>query len=92
MIEEGIAGQLSVQTLTAAINQQQLNAAQARNAVANACNVLTLGVQLNHIATLRQLTSLSPLAVAAATNLAQAGSAQQVAALQAAHRVPQELI
>lgn len=86
--DPSLANQLTLQALTGALNQQQLNAIQARSMVANVCNVLTLGVQLNHTAALQQLTGLSPLAAAAAADLAQANDVQRIAALQAVHAVP----
>jgi len=58
--DPALADQLTLQTLTGALNQQQLNSSQARASVANACNVLALGVQVNHMAMLQLLTGFSP--------------------------------
>lgn len=81
-----LSEQLTLQALTNALQQQQLNAAQARNNVANSCNMLTLGVQLNHMAALKQLTGTSPAAAAAAAQLAQA--IQPPMGLQTVNNVP----
>ena len=81
------ANQLTLQALTNALNQQQLNAAHARNMLANVGNVLTLGVQLNHAAAMQQLAGLTPMGAATAANVAAAGDTQRIAALQAT-RIP----
>lgn len=84
--DPAIADQLTLQALTSAITQQQLNAAAARSQLANQCNVLTMSVQLTQAAALKQLTHLSPLAAAAANNLMRAAYPQQFAGLNVAAR------
>jgi len=83
-----LAEQLSLQLLSNAITQQQLNAAAARNQVAGAQSVLTLGVQLTHMAGLRNIVGLDPMSAAAATNLQQSLFPAQAASLQTATRAP----
>lgn len=87
-LDQALATQLSVLTLTNAITQQQLNSAAARNMLNNVSNVLTLGVQLNHLAALNMLTSLSPMTAAAMQQLVSAGQPQTFATLQAISPVP----
>lgn len=86
--DPAVAQQISLQILSGAINAQQLNAAQARNMVAASSNALTLGVQLQQLSYLRKLTAVSPLAAAAASNLASSGLPSHIAGLQAMHAVP----
>jgi len=71
--DPAVASQLTAQLLTSALEQQQLNSAQARNMLSNSANVMTLGVQINNAAMLQQLTRMSPMAAAVA---AQAASMQ----------------
>jgi len=87
--DPAIANQLTLQALTSALTQQQLNAAAARSQLANTANVLTLTVQLNNMAALKQLTGSSPLAVAAAETLMRAGDPSHFAGLNAAAGTPQ---
>lgn len=84
-----VASQISLLSMTNALNQQQLNSAMARNMVANNFNVLTLGVQLNHTATLHMLTSTSPTEAAAMDTLIRSGNPARVAAMQAYGDSPQ---
>ena len=59
--DNAVANQLTAQLLAGAIHQQQLNATLARNAVAGACNALTTGVQLTHLAMLQKVTGVAPV-------------------------------
>jgi hypothetical protein len=83
-----ISTQVTALTLTNAINQQQLNSIAARNQVGAIGTVLTLGVQLNHLAALNLICNPSPMEAAAVSNLVAAGMPQFTAALQAGTRVP----
>ena len=83
-----VAGQLSTLILTAAQQQQQLNAAMDRSMVANASSVLTLGVQQANMASLNQLTSISPFEAAATANLASSQLPQYVGGLNTAAQTP----
>ena len=87
-LDPSISDQLTLQALTSAMTQQQLNAATARAQVANTCNVLTMTVQLNSMATLKQLTSTSPIDAAAIDNVLKAGSPQHFAGLNTAAGTP----
>lgn len=79
-----LAQQLSLLTLTTAIQQQQMNAALARSQLLNGANVLTLSVQLTHAAALKQLTSLTPIDAAAVQQFMAASTVQRVAGLNTA--------
>jgi hypothetical protein len=83
-----IATQVTVLTLTNAINQQQLNSIAARNQVGAIGTVLTLGVQLNHLAALNLICKPDPLEAASISNLMTAALPQQLATLQTGTVVP----
>lgn len=82
-LDPAIANQLSLLTFTNAIAQQQLNSALARNQVAAAGTVLTLGVQTNAAAMLKMLTRSTPLEAAAVNNLLAAQQPAMFATLNA---------
>jgi len=86
--DPAIADQLTQLTLVGAQNSQQLNSALDRNMVANASTVLTLGVQLTHMASLNQETSIDPMEAAAAANVRASQDPSHIAGLQTAARVP----
>ena len=83
-----VANQLSVQILTAAINQQQLNAAQARNMVASSGSVLTLSVQLTHLSGLQHIFGLTPFDAAATANLQAVALPTHIAGIQTGNQAP----
>lgn len=87
-LDPAVANQITLLSLTNALNQQQLNAAAARGQLANCANVLTLGVQLTQVAAIGQIFHLSPIGAAAATQLDQAGNISKLASLQTASRAP----
>ncbi len=87
-LDKNVGQQLSLQIMTGAINQQQLNSASARNMVANTANVLTLGVQMNFTAALKMLTGTGTFEAAAMANLRQSADPARIAAMQAAARSP----
>lgn len=87
-LDAAIADQLTQLTLVGAQNSQQLNAALDRNMVANASTVLTLGVQLTHMAGLNQETSIDPMEAAAAANIRSSQDPSHIAGLQTASRSP----
>ena len=86
--DPAIADQLSQLTLVGAQNSQQLNSALDRNMVANASTVLTLGVQVTHMASLHQVTSIDPMEAAAAANVRSSQDPSHIAGLQTAARAP----
>lgn len=86
--DPAIADQLTQLTLVGAQNSQQLNSALDRNMVANASSVLTLGVQLTHIAGLNMQTAIDPMEAAAAANVRSSQDPSHIAGLQTASRVP----
>ena len=87
--DPAVADQLSTLILQTGLNNQQLNAAAARNQLAGAASVLTLGVQQINAASLKQLTKLSPLAAASAANVHSLQDPSYNAGLNAASIVPQ---
>lgn len=87
-IDVVVGNQLSALALTNALSQQQLNSAAARNALGNAGNILTLGVQLNQMATLQMLSQLSPITASAMEQLLRAGFLQHTVAMDAATAGP----
>lgn len=86
--DPAVADQLTLQALTAALTQQQLNSAAARSQTANVMNMLTMTVQLNHSAALKQLTQTGPLEAAAVQNLVRAADPQHFAAMHVATETP----
>jgi len=86
--DQAIADQLTQLSLIGAQNSQQLNSAMDRNMVAAAGAVLTLGVQLTHLAGLNQETSIDPMEAASAANIRSSQDPSHIAGLQTAHRVP----
>lgn len=87
-LDPAIADQLTQLTLVGAQNSQQLNAALDRAMVQNANTVLTLGVQLTHMAGLNQETSIDPMEAASAANIRSSQDPSHIAGLQTAYRVP----
>lgn len=87
-LDPAVAQQLTLQVLSNAVAQQQLNSALDRNQIANACNVLTLGVQMNYSAALLKLAKTGPMEAAAFENLLSSGTPSRVATLNAATQVP----
>jgi len=85
--DPAVANQLTTLALTNAINQQQLNSVAARNQVANANTSLTLGVQLQQMAALKQIFQLSPMEAAASAQLTAMGDAAKLASMRAANGV-----
>lgn len=86
--DPAIADQLTQLTLVGAQNSQQLNSALDRNMVANASSVLTLGVQVTHLAGLNMQTAIDPMEAAAAANVRSSQDPSQIAGLQTASRAP----
>lgn len=86
--DPAVAEQLTMLTLTMAQQSMQLNAMLDRNLVANASNVLTLGVQQINAAGLAQLTKISPMEAASTSQLIAMQQADQFAALAAARGIP----
>lgn len=86
--DPAVADQLSTLILTTGLNNFQLNAAMGRNQLAAASTVLTLGVQQVNMASLKQLTSLTPLSAMAAAELRASQDASFMAGLNAVSRVP----
>lgn len=86
--DPAIADQLTQLTLVGAQNSQQLNSALDRNQIANASTVLTLGVQLTHMASLNLQTALDPMEAAAAANVRSSQDPSHIAGLQTASRAP----
>ena len=87
-LDQTIADQLTQLTLVGAQNSQQLNAAMDRNMVANSGTVLTLSVQLTHLAGLNKETSIDPMEAAAAANIRSSQDPSHIAGLQTASRAP----
>jgi hypothetical protein len=83
-----VADQLTQLTLVGAQNAQQLNGALDRNQVGAISAVLTLGVQLTHIAGLNMQTSIDPMEAAAAANVRSSQDPSHIAGLQTASRSP----
>ena len=88
-LDHAFADHVTPLTLVGAQISQQLNAAVARNQVQSQASVLTLSVQLTHLATLNRIYSLSPMHASIAANLQDAELPSRIAGLQAAHRTPQ---
>ncbi len=86
--DPAVADQLSTLVLTTGLNNYQLNAAMGRNQLAAASTVLTLGVQQINMASLKQLTKLTPLAAMAAAQLRTSQDASFMAGLNAGAQVP----
>jgi len=86
--DPAIADQVTLLTLTSALNQQQLNAAAARVQMASSANVMTLGVQLQQAAAIGHIFSSSPADAASAAQVMQAGDVAKLASLQTAARAP----
>jgi len=86
--DPAIADQLSQLTLVSAQNSNSLNGALDRNLIANASTVLTLGVQLTHMAALNQETSIDPMEAAAAANIRSSQDPSHFAGLNTAAQTP----
>jgi len=87
-LDPAVADQLTMQIITTGQQNAQLNSALGRSNLASTLNALTMGVQANQAASLKQLTSLSPQAAGAAAQLLGSQAATQAATLQAAARTP----
>ena len=86
--DPAIADQLTQLTLAGAGNDQALNNAAARNMNTNSNTVLTLGVQLTHMAALNQETSIDPMEAAAAANIRSSQDPSHFAGLNTAAQTP----
>lgn len=86
--DPAIADQLTQLTLAGAQNSQQLNSALDRNLVAAINTVLTLGVQLTHMASLNQETSIDPMEAASAANIRSSQDPSHFAGLNTAAGIP----
>lgn len=83
-----VAGQLSLQILTAGSQNFAVNAAAARNQLASALGTLILGVQQNQTAALNKLSSVGPLVAHTAANLRQSQNVPDMAIPRTGARVP----
>lgn len=88
--DKKIAEQLTINALAYAQHSLRMDDVLGRNVVQSGANVLTLGVQLNHAASLKQLTSIDPMEAASAANigLSAAGMPAHIASLQTAAKAP----
>ena len=86
--DPGIANQVTLLTLTGALNQQQLNAAAARAQVGAAATTLTLGVQGTQLAGLKMIFGLSTMEAGMASMIQASMTPSHVAGLNAAAAVP----
>lgn len=84
------ADQLTSMIITTGQRNFALNGAAARNQLASACSGLTLGVQQAQMASLNQLSKLSPLEAHAAAGVRQAQNIPDMAILRTGSRVPQQ--
>jgi len=87
--DPGVADQLTTLILSTGLNNFQLNAAMARNQLAGASAVLTLGVQQINAASLKQQTQMTPISAGAAANLRASQDVTHMAGLNTGSRVPQ---